>query len=66
MEKNISMVKFPRLSGKQIEHRHKQGNKHLNILLLKTLAKGGMAELVVRPPTDPKVCGSNHRGPEYW
>jgi hypothetical protein len=26
---------------------------------------GGVAELVMRPPTDPKVCGSNHRGPEY-
>jgi hypothetical protein len=24
-----------------------------------------MAELVVRPPTDPKVRCSNHRGPEY-
>jgi hypothetical protein len=27
--------------------------------------EGGMAELVARPPTDPKVRVSNHRGPEY-
>jgi hypothetical protein len=26
---------------------------------------GGVAELVARPPKDPKVCGSNHRVPEY-
>jgi hypothetical protein len=25
---------------------------------------GSVAELVARPPTDPKVCGSNHRGPK--
>jgi hypothetical protein len=25
----------------------------------------GVAKLVARPPTDPKVRGSNHRGPEY-
>jgi hypothetical protein len=26
---------------------------------------GGVAELVARPPTDPKVRGSNQRGPKY-
>jgi hypothetical protein len=30
------------------------------------MKKGGIVtELVARPPTDPKVCGSNRRGPEY-
>ncbi len=27
--------------------------------------EGGVAELVARPPMDPKVCDSNHHGPEY-
>jgi hypothetical protein len=27
--------------------------------------RGGVAELVACPPTDPKVNGSNPRGPEY-
>ncbi len=26
---------------------------------------GGVAELLARPPTDPKVRGLNHRSPEY-
>jgi hypothetical protein len=26
---------------------------------------GDVAELVARPPTDPKVRGLNHRGPKY-
>jgi hypothetical protein len=26
---------------------------------------GGVAELVARPPTDPKVCVLNHCGPKY-
>jgi hypothetical protein len=34
-------------------------------ILFQLFGRGGVAELVARPPMDPKVCGSNPRGPEY-
>jgi hypothetical protein len=35
------------------------------IIYIYIVKGGGVAELVARPPTDPKVHGLNHRGPKY-